>query len=152
MDALIPLLGELVPLISIVMGIGMPLSIPIIFMVLHYRKRRRLMELHHTERMAAIERGMELPPFPLEVIAGNTPRRRRSSLLPGLVWLFIGIAMLICMHPLAEQVALLGLIPAGVGLAYLIYYLAEGRRIESQLLITEMAEHSPAPPHIRPSL
>lgn len=142
------MMSELVPLFGIVFAVGLPLSLPIVFMVLSYRKRRRLIDLHHAERMAAIERGMELPPFPIELIGGARPRRR-SSLLPGLVWLFIGLALLASMYPLAEQDAwlgsnLLGLIPAGIGLAYLIYYLVEGRKLESRLLERELSEHASA--------
>ena len=130
---------ELIPLFGIVFAIGLPLSIPIVFIVLSFRKRVKLVELHHAERMAAIERGMEIPPLPIELIDGR-PRRRRSTLLPGLVWLFVGLAVLIALRSLAEEEALLGLIPAGVGLAYLIYYLVEGRKIEARLLESELSE------------
>lgn len=131
---------ELVPLFGIVFAVGLPLSIPIVFLVLNYRKRRRLMELHHVERMAAIERGMELPPLPIELINGGGSPRRRSSLLPGLVWLFIGLAILISMRTLAAEEALLGLIPTGIGIAYLIYYFVEGRRVEARLLDSDLGE------------
>lgn len=128
---------ELIPLFGIVFAIGLPLSIPIVIAVLNYRKRRRLMELNHTERMAAIERGMELPPLPLELIDGQSGRRRRTSLLPGLVWLFVGLALLISMGSIAEEEALFGLVPTGVGLAYLIYYFTEGRKLEMRQIETE---------------
>ena len=129
----------LVPLFGMIFAIGMPLSIPIIISVLNYRKRRQLMQLHHAERMAAIERGMELPPLPIELIDGiSTPRRRRTSLLPGLVWFFIGLAVLISLRSLAEEEALLGLIPTGVGLAYLIYYFVEGRKIEQRFMESDL--------------
>ena len=124
-------MAELIPLFAIVFAIGLPLSIPIVFAVLNYRKRKRLMELHHAERMAAIERGMDVPPLPLDLIDGRSTRRR-SSLLPGLVWLFIGLALLIAMQSIREEEAVLGLIPAGIGLAYLIYYFVEGRNLEAR--------------------
>ena len=130
---------ELIPLFGIVFAVGLPLSIPIIFAVLNYRKRRRLMELHHTERMAAIERGMELPPLPLDLIDGQSGRRRRTSLLPGLVWLFVGLALLISMGSIGEEEALFGLIPTGVGLAYLVYYFLEGRKLEMKQMDEESA-------------
>jgi len=130
----------LVPLFGIIFSIGLPLSIPIVFMVLTYRKRLKLVELHHAERMAAIERGMEIPPLPIELIEGK--RRRRSSLLPGLIWTFVGLAVLISVRSLAEDEALLGLIPVGVGLAYLIYYFVEGRKVESRLLDSELNERA----------
>jgi hypothetical protein len=130
-----------VPIFGIVFGIifaiGLPLSIPIVIVVLNYRKRRQLMELHHLERMAAIERGMEIPPLPIELIDGSARRRQRTSLLPGLVWLFVGLAILIALGSIAEDEAMLGLLPTGVGLAYLIYYFVEGRKIEARQLEQE---------------
>jgi hypothetical protein len=133
---------ELIPLFGIVFAVGLPLSIPIIFAVLNYRKRRRLMELHHAERMAAIERGMELPPLPLDLIDGQSGRRRRTSLLPGLVWLFVGLALLISMRSISEDEAVFGLIPTGVGLAYLIYYFVEGRKLEAKQMQEESAQRT----------
>lgn len=135
-------MAELIPLFAIVFAVGLPLSIPIVFAVLNYRKRKRLMELHHAERMAAIERGMDVPPLPLELIDGRS--RRRSSLLPGLVWLFIGLALLIAMQSIREEEAVLGLIPAGIGLAYLIYYFVEGRKLEARQREDEQAAREKA--------
>jgi hypothetical protein len=125
---------ELIAILGMLLSLGMPLSILMVWVVLNYRKRRRLMELHHAERMAAIERGMEVPPMPLDLIDGNSPRRRRSSLLPGLVWFFIGLAVLVGMLAIQDDdVPIIGgLIPLGVGVAYLVYYFFEGRAIESK--------------------
>jgi hypothetical protein len=132
----------LIPLVAIVLGVGLPFSIPIVYMSLDYRKRRRLLELHHAERMAAIERGMELPAFPMELLAAPRSRRRSTSLLPGLIWFFVGVAILIAMQSIADEEAMLGLIPAGIGLAYLVYYFAEGRKIEARVLECELATKS----------
>jgi uncharacterized protein DUF6249 len=121
----------LVPIVAIVCGVGIPLSIPILIAVLNYRKRRRLMELYHAERMAAIERGMEVPPIPIEVL-GAPPSR--STLLPALVWLFVGLAILVSLHEDGEFFPgfgggmVWGLVPTAIGLAYLIHYFVEGRK------------------------
>lgn len=130
-----------VPIFGILFGVGLPLSIPIVWIVLNYRKRRRLMELHHAERMAAIERGMDVPPL---LIDDRGPRRRRSSLLPGLVWFFVGLALFVSawlMHE-GEEMVILGLVPLGVGVAYLIYYFVEGRQLEARLLEQDFADRS----------
>ena len=129
---------------GIVFAVGLPLSIPIVWIVLNYRKRRRLMELHHAERMAAIERGMDIPPLPIELIDGRSPRRRRTSLLPGLVWFFIGLAVVAGMMLANDDDIpwMIGFIPIGIGAAYLIYYFAEGRTLESRLLDHELAQRS----------
>jgi Domain of unknown function (DUF6249) len=132
---------ELIPILGILFSIGGPVAILITWISLNYRKRRRLMELHHTERMAAIERGMDIPPLPIELIDGGSPRRRRSSLLPGLVWFFIGLAVVIGTMSMDDDVPVMtGLIPLGIGLAYLIYYFAEGRKNEARLLESELAQ------------
>ena len=129
---------EVVAIVAIVFAIGVPLSLPIIHMSLDYRKRRRLMELHHSERMAAIERGMELPAIPQALLEGARNRRRSTSLLPGLIWFFIGVAILIAMQSIADEEAMIGLVPTGVGLAYLLYYFLEGRKIEARVLEHEL--------------
>jgi hypothetical protein len=133
---------EIVPLFAIFFSIGMPLTVLMVWVVLNYHKRRRLMDHNHTERMAAIERGMDIPPLPLELIDGRS-RRRRSSLLPGLVWFFIGFAVLVGSIQLGKDVPIMGgLIPLGIGLAYLIYYFAEGRKTETLQLEADLRERS----------
>jgi Domain of unknown function (DUF6249) len=132
---------DIVPVFGMLFGIGGPVAVLITWIALNYRKRRRLMELHHAERMAAIERGMDIPPLPIELIDGAPGRRRRSSLLPGLVWFFIGLAVVIgsmSMHD-DDFPVISGLIPLGIGLAYLIYYFAEGRKTEQRLLESDLA-------------
>lgn len=121
-----------VRIVSIVFAIGLPLSIPIIFLALDYKKRRRLMELHHAERMAAIERGIEIPPLTVDVLG----RRRISctTLLPGLIFLFVGLALLLGLYGSDAPdhaflgLSLWGLVPTAIGLAFLTYYLVEGRK------------------------
>ena len=128
-------------------GIVVPLSIPIVWIVLNYRKRRRLMELHHAERMAAIERGMDLPPLPLELIDGRANKRRSSSLLPGLVWFFVGLAVFAgwLITGFDDDLPVMGgLIPLGIGLAYLIYYGVEGRHTEKLQLEQELRDRNGA--------
>lgn len=131
-------MGEMVAIIAILTAFGLPLGVLSMYIVLNYRKRRRLMELHHIERMAAIERGMELPSLAVELLEG--PRRRSTSLLPGLVWFFVGIAVMVAMRATGESEGMIGLVPAGVGLAYLVYYFAEGRKIEARVLDHELAK------------
>ena len=121
------IMGMTIGLVSVIMA----LSIPIAYLVLRYRRARRAMELLHAERMAAIERGMELPPVQFEIETGPADGRRpRTALLPGLMWLFVGLAIVI--HGLATDFdgppLFVGLIPVGIGLAYLIYYYVEERR------------------------
>ncbi len=114
-----------IPIIAIIMS----LSIPIVFAIVDYRRRRDIVEANHKERLAAIERGMELPALPESFYQSVKPARRSSYLLPGLVWLFVGIGIFIALGAIAgDDVRMLGLIPAGVGLALLIYHFVEGRK------------------------
>jgi hypothetical protein len=115
-----------IPIVAIVMS----LSIPIVFAIVDYRRRRDIVEAHHKERMAAIERGMEIAPLPESFFMGLEKKRRPGAqLLTGLVWLFIGIGLFMGLAAVAgRDVAFFALIPGGIGLAYLIYYFVEGRK------------------------
>lgn len=119
-------IGVFIPIVAIVMS----LSIPIVFAIVDYRRRRDIVEANHKERLAAIERGMDLPALPESFYQSIKPARRSSYLLPGLVWLFVGIGIFIALGAIAgDDVRMLGLIPAGVGLALLIYHFVEGRKL-----------------------
>jgi hypothetical protein len=113
-----------IPIVAIIMS----LSIPIVFAIIDYRRRRDIVESFHKERMAAIERGMEVPPLPDQVFDSV---KRPRHLLIGMVWLFIGLGSMVFFASIVADepgVKFLGLIPAGIGLAYLIYYFVEGRQ------------------------
>ena len=116
----------MIPVISINMGTG----IAMLAIYLGYRKRRDLCQHYHQERMAAIEKGIECPPWPDRLLADeNTPHSPRRHLLKGLVWLFIGLGGMVAVYvAVGHDQALWGLIPAGIGLAHLIYYFVEGRK------------------------
>jgi hypothetical protein len=143
------MIEELIPIFGIVIPIGGTLAVVVVWFTLNYHKRRKLMELHHTERMAAIERGMEIPPLPIELIDGrSTPKRRRTALLPGLVWFFIGLAFVVgALSRGGDDIPVFaGLIPLGIGLAYLIYYFVEGRKIEARWLEHDLAQRGNSRP------
>ena len=124
-----------VPIVAILMvfGTGM-LSI-----YLNFCKRRDMFALYHQERMAAIEKGVELPALPEDFFHedGGKPRRRgrHGTLLAGLILMFLGLTLYIALHftlPRADgggDVALYALVPAGIGIACLIYYFTVGRKI-----------------------
>lgn len=119
-------IGVFIPIVAIIMS----LSIPIVFAIVDYRRRRDIVEANHKERLAAIERGMEPPSLPESFYQSMKPARRSSYLLPGLVWLFVGIGIFIALGAIAgDDVRMLGLIPAGVGIALLIYHFVEGRKL-----------------------
>ena len=114
-----------IPIVAIIMS----LSIPIVFALVDYRRRRDIVEANHKERMAAIERGMELPPLPESLFSAPKTDRRPGHLLAGMIWLFVGVTLFVALGRVAdEDVAYFALIPASIGMALLIFYVVEGRK------------------------
>jgi hypothetical protein len=115
-----------IPIVAIVMS----LMVPIVFAIVDYRRRRDIVEANHKERLAAIERGMDIPPLPESFYLPLKGQRRSSHLLPGLVWLFVGVGLFVALGAVAgDEVRYFGLIPIGIGMALLIYYFVEGRKL-----------------------
>ncbi|HEV2436814.1 MAG TPA: DUF6249 domain-containing protein [Verrucomicrobiae bacterium] len=124
----------MVPIVAIVMGIG----IGMLAIFLNYLKRKEMFALYHQERMAAIDKGIDLPPLPEDFFHEEVRTPRRSShgtLLGGLIMLFIGLTLYVALHFTVPRTdtggdgALYALIPTGVGVACLIYYFTVGRKI-----------------------
>ncbi|HEY4972804.1 MAG TPA: hypothetical protein VII41_04295, partial [Steroidobacteraceae bacterium] len=102
-DNPVAIIGVLIPIVAIVMGI----SIGMLKVWLDFRKKRDILQAHHAERMAAIEKGIELPSLPPGFYGNDssqvTPEmvqqefQGRASglhyLRSGLMWLLIGIAI-----------------------------------------------------------
>ena len=111
----------LIPLLAIFMGIG----IAMLAIFLDYRKKQEMFAMHHKERMAAIEKGMEVPPLPPEFFQDGRRCRNRTpndALRRGLVLLFVGAAVCTALYNTQRDAYLWGLVPAGIGLAQLIFY------------------------------
>lgn len=128
-EILIPTLGLMIPIITIVMGVG----IAMLAIYLGYRRRKEMFALYHQERMAAIEKGVEVPPLPEALLTEDgkplRPYHPRRHLLRGLAWLFVGIGLGIALWASVDSNwALFSLIPIGIGLAHLIYYFVEGKK------------------------
>jgi hypothetical protein len=138
-----------------------------VIIVVSLNNRFRVREIEHKERLAALEKGVDLP------VHQSAPWTPRTYLLHGMIWLFAGLAALVAISAIAVTsrtsypaevkvravaearergatpeeiqmllhdnqesgipigVGLLGLIPVGVGIAYLIFY-----RIESKKLLS----------------
>jgi hypothetical protein len=75
-DNAVAIIGVLIPIVAIVMGLG----IGMLKLSLDYRKKREILQAHHAERMAAIEKGIELPPLPPQFYGPET-----SSLATGVI-------------------------------------------------------------------
>ncbi|HEV2270235.1 MAG TPA: DUF6249 domain-containing protein [Steroidobacteraceae bacterium] len=87
-----------IPIVAIVGGI----SFAAYSMYLKVRRQRETLQIYHAERMAAIEKGIELPPLPPELLHDGYRvdyhrehrRWRRNS---GLTLVFVGIAVTIAL-------------------------------------------------------
>jgi Domain of unknown function (DUF6249) len=115
------ILALVIPIVAVTLGLGLAM----LGMWLDYRKRREVFQLHHAERMAAIDKGIDLPPLPPEFFQG----RKRAARTPfcylrnGVMWSFIGIAVTLALWGTQESSAWWGLIPISVGVGYLVCYL-----------------------------
>jgi phosphatidylglycerophosphate synthase len=108
----------MIPILGIVLGVG----IAIVAIIAAHREKQKRVELRHRERLAAIEKGIELAPDP-EPDAGV---KKTSSLKSGLSGVFIGVLLYFALYRVVnEDVALFGLIPAALGIATLISYFVE---------------------------
>ncbi len=122
-DDLIPALGLLVPILTVTLSV----IALIVWIVVWYRRRLHEVDCRHKERMAAIEKGLELPPEPVPQPDPVPPASR--YLLRGLIWLGVGLAITFggrdWLHgPMGGS----GWIAVAVGAAYLVFYFVEGRR------------------------
>jgi len=134
------LLAIFIPIVAIVMGIG----IGMLAIYLDYRKRREMFSLYHQERMAAIEKGIELPPLP-EAFFAREDRRcsPHRNLLRGLVLLFVGLVLFVALLSVGKgPVSTYALIVAAVGVAFLIFY----SKVEKKQIEAEERKKAQAPP------
>jgi hypothetical protein len=130
MNSSVPIIALFIPIIAIVMGIG----IGMLAVFLNYRKRRQMFELYHQERLAAIDKGLEMPPIPEQFFYDNgNPPSPHGTLLKGLIFTLGGVGVLIALYQYHPEIALYGLIPIFLGLAFLIYYFAVGRKHAQEL-------------------
>jgi hypothetical protein len=117
-----------IPIVAIVFG----LSLAMLRSWLDYKKKKEVFELHHRERMAAIEKGLEVPALPAELFANSmTPMKQRDPLRSGLIWTLVGAAISTAMYLEDKDHWAWGLIPAAIGIANLLYY-AISRRANVQ--------------------
>ena len=119
-------LGLSIPLVAIVLGIGLAM----VALYLRYRRHKDSFALYHQERMAAIEKGVEVPPLPANLFEeGSAPYHPRRHLFKGLLWTLVGLGLGGALYATTElRYALFALILIGIGVAHLIYYAVEGKK------------------------
>lgn len=111
-------IGVSIPIIAILAGV----ALAIVSMLTAHRQRLQRADLRHRERLAAIDKGFELPPDPPDVEARRSDPGR--FLRQGLVLVAIGVTVTGAMMQLPDEHVpyLFGLIPATIGVAYLLYF------------------------------
>ncbi len=131
----------LIPILAITLGIGVIVTL---ILTIHRAKIREL-DQRHRERMAAIDRGLDVPSDPRRPVReplGAAAETRATHLaesgagkpgsrylLRGLIWLGIGLAIaLVRSSPWDRGGGVFGWIAVAVGVANLIYYAVEGNR------------------------
>ncbi|HTX25095.1 MAG TPA: DUF6249 domain-containing protein [Steroidobacteraceae bacterium] len=124
-------IAVLIPVVAIIMGVG----IGMLGLTLNYRRKREMFQLHHAERLAAIEKGIELPPLPKEFFEserGSPGPRHYTYLRRGVMLLLLGIVLFVALHAEAgPDEAWWGLIPSVVGVADLMYYFLARGKVET---------------------
>ncbi|HTW38689.1 MAG TPA: DUF6249 domain-containing protein [Steroidobacteraceae bacterium] len=121
-------IAVLIPIIAIIGGC----VFAALRVALDYRNRRELFQLHHAERLAAIEKGVELPPLPPEFLQGyrRVVRGPAYYLRSGLFWLLLGGALFVALYEaVGPDQAWWGLLPAAIGAANLLFYFIAGRKL-----------------------
>lgn len=114
-------IGVFIPIVAIIMGIG----IGMLAIWSEHKRKSQLLEQNHRERMHAIEKGIELPPLPANLIGtsnGPSTASAAKSVRSGVMLLLIGIVLFFAIGVVgASEAALFGLIPAAIGIANLVY-------------------------------
>ncbi len=127
----VSIVAMMIPIISIILIFGTIM----LRLWVEYRNKRELFQLYHAERLAAIEKGIELPPLPPGYLVGQrsglpTPAHYLRN---GLVLLLIGGALCVALYASAgPENAWWGLLPAAVGAANLLFYALTGRKLPRQ--------------------
>jgi hypothetical protein len=121
-EAAAQMLALFLPILGMILGV----AIAIVAIVAAHRQKMQRNDMRHKERMAAIEKGLEIPPEAVEPVNGA---RNASSLRSGVSSLLVGIILYFALRAVAgSEVAIFGLIPAAIGLANLAFYFFEGRK------------------------
>ena len=112
-----------IPITAIVMGIG----IGMLGLWTDHKRKSQILEQSHRERMAAIEKGIDLPPVPSTSLIEATQTLKGAPnpakiLRSGVFMLSLGIVLYFALVTVgAREAAVFGLIPATIGLANLAY-------------------------------
>ena len=109
------MLQDLIPILGIVAVFGSGTVVLIAIIVSNFRQR----QLRSAEILAAIDKGIEVP-FP--------PPKVKNYRNYGLIWTSLGIALILALAVAVNlKVAVWGLLPLGLGVAYLLIARGENK-------------------------
>jgi cadmium resistance protein CadD (predicted permease) len=124
-------IGVFIPIVAIIMGI----SVAIVSIWSEHKRKAQLLEQNHRERMHAIEKGIELPALPPNLVGmsnGPATASAAKSLRSGIMLLLIGILLYFAIGTAGgREGSLFGLIPAAVGIANLVYAAIQWKKEEA---------------------
>jgi hypothetical protein len=97
------------------------------YLYFRHTERQRRLEIVHQERLAAMEKGIPLPEFPLDPPKVPTPPDPRATLIHGIVWLALGGGAMVALRLIGPQPNALVLWPlplplALLGVGLILYY------------------------------
>jgi len=89
---------------------------------LSHRRKEMLLKHLHSERMAAIEKGLPLPELAGITLDSIDTPNAAGSLRGGIALILVGLVLYVATARfIDEDMALFGLVPAAVGVANLVY-------------------------------
>jgi len=109
-----------IPIVAIVFGIG----IGMLGLWTDHKRKSQILEHQHRERMAALEKGLPLPPMKMDEALKSQDKQVNPGrmLRSGVLLLSLGLVLFFAIDAAGGQEgALFGLIPATLGLANLAY-------------------------------
>lgn len=103
------------------------------YLYFRHLERQRRLEIVHQERLAAMEKGIPLPEFPLDPPKVRTPPDPRAPLMHGIVWLALGGGAMLALRLIGPQADAPVLWPlplplALLGIGLMLYYALASER------------------------
>ncbi len=126
-------IGVFIPIVAIVMGIGIGMQ----NVWSDHKRKSQILEQNHRERMQAIEKGIELPPLPTNLVSSSSNPSTTTAaraLRSGIMLTLIGVVLFFAISEASNgKGALFGLVPSAVGIANLVYSVILWRREKAGL-------------------
>ena len=110
-----------IPIVAIVMGVG----IGMMAIWSEHKRKAQMLEQVHKERLAAIEKGVEVPAIPPGLVgfqpSDKVPTFARA-LRSGLIWALVGVVLYFAVDNAGgREGAMFALIPLAIGIGQLVY-------------------------------